>query len=454
MSGIDYLQRMAGPFNRRDLLRLSLSGAVGVSASGWFGQLAWAASDDKNRRRSCILLWMNGGPSQMDTFDLKPGSKNGGLFKDASTPVSGIKISEHLPQLASWTKRMAIIRSMTAKEGDHGRATSYVRTGYVPGGPIHYPTMGSLLSKELGRTDAELPNFVSIAPNRALSPAAYSAGFLGAGYAPLIVGERAATTGADAKPDDTALAVDDLQPPAEIPHEVVSSRLKLLDSMNSHFLQNHTDAPAASYQAGYRRAVELMQSKLAAAFKLEEESAEVRDAYGRSRFGQGCLLARRLVERGVPFVEVTLGALGDVAAGWDTHSDNFAQVRKLSGVLDPAWAMLMKELDERGLLDSTLIVWMGEFGRTPAINSAGGRDHFPQAYSSVLAGGGIRGGQVIGRTSADGMTVDDRPVSVPDLLATVCNALGVDPMQQNDSNLGRPIRIVDPGAKPISEVLL
>jgi hypothetical protein len=449
MCDLHNLQRFAGPFSRRDMLRLSLTGAVGVSVSGWFEALAHAAADDKNRRRSCILLWMNGGPSQMDTFDLKPGSRNGGLFKDMPTAAAGVNISEHLPQLAQWTKRMAIVRSMTAKEGDHGRATAYVRTGYVPSGPIHYPTLGSLVSKELGRPDAELPNFVSIAPNRALSPAAYSAGFLGAGYAPLIVGER---TGAGK--DEAQLEVDDLEPPAEIQPEIVNSRLKLLDALNSGFLKNHPDAPASSYQAAYQRAVELMQSKLAKAFKLEEEPAEVRDAYGRTRFGQGCLLARRLVERGVPFVEVTLSTIDGAGAGWDTHTDNFEGVRKLSGVLDPAWATLMKELDQRGLLDSTLIVWMGEFGRTPQINSNGGRDHYPQAYSSVLAGGGIRGGQVIGKTSDDGMNVTDRPVTVPDLLATVCTALGVDPMQQNDSNLGRPIRVVDPAAKPITEVLL
>jgi uncharacterized protein (DUF1501 family) len=180
----------------------------------------------------------------------------------------------------------------------------------------------------------------------------------------------------------------------------------------------------------------------------------VRNAYGRTRFGQGCLLARRLVERGVPFVEVTLGQLGGPdAIGWDTHAENFDQVRKLSDTLDAAWSSLMKELQERGLLDTTLVVWMGEFGRTPKINSSAGRDHYPQAFSSVLAGGGIRGGQVVGRTSADGSTVEDRPVVVPDFLATVCQALGIDPMTQNDSNLGRPIRVVDPAAKPITEVL-
>ena len=243
MSGIDYLNRLAGPFSRRDLLRLSLTGAVGVSASGWFERLACAAADDKNRRRSCILLWMNGGPSQMDTFDLKPGSKNGGLFKDTATAAEGVKISEHLPQLAKWTKRMAVVRSMTAKEGDHGRATSYVRTGYVPGGPIQYPTFGSLVSKELGRPDAELPNFVSIAPNRALSPTAYSAGFLGAGFAPLIVGERGAA-------DDSSLAVEDLQPPSTITHEIVASRLKLLDSLNSRFLAKPSRCPGGQLPGG------------------------------------------------------------------------------------------------------------------------------------------------------------------------------------------------------------
>jgi hypothetical protein len=451
MCGIHHLQKFSGPFSRRDLLRLSLTGAVGISTSGWFETLARASIDDKNRRRSCILLWMNGGPSQMDTFDLKPGTRNGGLFKDAGTAVAGVNISEHLPQLGKWTKRMAIVRSMTAKEGDHGRATQFVRTGYVPGGPIHYPTLGSLVSKELGRPDAELPNFVSIAPNRTLSPAAYTAGFLGAGYAPLIIGER--TEARANGSDDSNLVVEDIEPSPEITREIVNSRLKLLDSLNTHFLETAHDAPANSYKAAYQRAVELMQSKLASAFKLEEEPDTVRDAYGRTRFGQGCLLARRLVERGVPFVEVTLGAFGDVAAGWDTHTDNFEQVRKLSGVLDSAWATLMRELDERGLLDSTLIVWMGEFGRTPQINGNGGRDHFPQAFSSVLAGGGIHGGQVIGKTSEDGMQVKDRPVTVPDFLATICQALGIDPTIQNTSDIGRPIRIVDSAAKPITEVV-
>jgi hypothetical protein len=197
-----------------------------------------------------------------------------------------------------------------------------------------------------------------------------------------------------------------------------------------------------------------MKSVAGKAFNLEEESDKVRDAYGRNRFGQGCLLARRLVERGVPFIEVTLaGVDGNQGLGWDTHADNFTGVRNLSNVLDPAWATLMSELEDRGLLDTTTIVWMGEFGRTPKINANGGRDHFPGAWSAVLAGGGIRGGQAIGKTSPDGTTVEERPVPVGDMLATICGALAIDASHQNISNVGRPIRVVDPKATPVKEAL-
>jgi uncharacterized protein (DUF1501 family) len=189
----------------------------------------------------------------------------------------------------------------------------------------------------------------------------------------------------------------------------------------------------------------------ARALDLEQEPARVRDAYGRSKFGQSCLLARRLVERGVPFIEITLG--GDSSNGWDTHINNFERVRDLSQVLDAGWAALMDDLKARGLLDRTLIVWMGEFGRTPTLNGTNGRDHFPRAWTAVLGGGGIRGGQVIGRTSAGGETIEQRPVSVPDLLATVCLALGINPAQSNLSNVGRPISLVDQAARPLAEIV-
>jgi uncharacterized protein (DUF1501 family) len=197
-----------------------------------------------------------------------------------------------------------------------------------------------------------------------------------------------------------------------------------------------------------------MRSASIKAFDLETEPTRLRDAYGRNPFGQGCLLARRLVERGVPFVEVSLSSVdGNQLLGWDTHAQNFDLVKKLSAVLDAGWSTLMDDLRSRGLLDSTLIVWMGEFGRTPKINPRAGRDHFPGAWTTVLAGGGLKGGQAIGRTSDDGTKVEERPVSVPDLLATVCLALGIDPMTQNVSNVGRPIRIADPAARPLVEAL-
>jgi hypothetical protein len=434
--------------SRRELFRLSAAGILGCSVSPWLQAFAEDAASNPQRRRSCILLWMNGGPSQMDTFDLKPGNENGGTFKEIETSVSGIKISEHLPKLAKQMQDIAIIRSMSTKEGDHGRATQYCHSGYVPQGAIRYPTFGSLVSKELGQRESELPSFVSIAPYRALAPAAYAPGFLGSQYAPLLVGENAGQQ-TDGKYD---LKVADLEHPTKLASTTIDSRLSLMNSLNKRFLSEHEQPVAASYKSAYERAVKLMRSDAAKAFNLDDEPAAVRDAYGRSPFGQGCLLARRLVERGVPFVEVTLGGLTDNGLGWDTHAENFDGVRKLSEVLDPAWATLMNELRDRGLLESTLIVWMGEFGRTPKINPSGGRDHYPQAWSTVLAGGGIHGGQAYGRTSADGTTVEDKPVTIPDLLATVCTALGIDPMNQNDSNVGRPIRVVDPAAKPIKEI--
>jgi hypothetical protein len=436
---------------RRDAMRLAWAGLVGSATFPWLEAMAEQAAPAAGKR-ACILLWMNGGPSQMDTFDLKPGHANGGPFKEIDTSIAGIKICEHLPKIAALAEHLAIIRSMSTKEGDHGRATYLLRNGYLPQPPVRYPTLGSLVAKELGDPSAELPSFVSISPYRNLNPAAYGPGFLGSQFAPLIVGEARPNANAD-EPNqrDYGLTVADLAPAGGISGDTVSARLGILTSLNDRFIGGHPGAAGVGYKTAYDRAVRLMRSEAAKAFDLDDEPDAVRDAYGRNRFGQGCLLARRLVERGVPFVEVTLG--GDNGLGWDTHADNFNAVKQLCGTLDPAWAALLSELKSRGRLDSTLIVWMGEFGRTPKINNNTGRDHYPNAWSTALAGGGIRTGQVVGRTSADGMTVTDRPVSVPDLLATIFKALEVDPFKQNLSNVGRPIRLVDPAARPIAEIV-
>jgi hypothetical protein len=431
---------------RREWLTLSAAGVAAVSASGWLDTMAARAAGDPKRKRACILLWMNGGPSQMDTFDLKPGHKNGGPYQAIQTAAPGVSISEHLPKLAKHGDRLAILRSMATKEADHGRATYVMRTGHAPGGPIQYPFIGPLFGKELDQPGNELPACVSVGAQRFLSPGAFGPGFLGPQHAPLMVGENAGGFVVRGQNSDQALRVQDLDLPRDIGEYRARDRVRLLDELNEDFISGRPDQPAIGHRAAYQRAVKMMRSEAVKAFSLDEEPAGLRDSYGRNIFGQGCLLARRLIQRGVPFVEVSLG-------GWDTHQNNFDQIKQLSGVLDPAWATLMQDLKDRGMLDSTLIVWMGEFGRTPKINAGNGRDHWANSWSTVLAGGGIKGGQVVGKTSEDGTTVDERPVSVSDLLATVGLALGLDISKQNASNVGRPIRLVDAGAKPIKEVL-
>jgi hypothetical protein len=446
------------PFlSRRDLLKLSAASVVHFSVSGWLGELAHAAAAHPKRRKACILLWMNGGPSQMDTFDLKPGHVNGGPLKEIPTAVPGMKISELLPQVAKHTDRMAIIRSMSTKEGEHSRGMHYMRTGYMAQGPVQYPSIGSVVGKELGDDAAALPNYVSIAPYRIESPAAYAPGYLGPRYAPLVVGEsKIVNMGGVYGAGDQNLKVPNLDLPREVSTEQRDTRLTFLRGMQRDFIEHHPGLAPSSNETAYAGAVRLMTSVAAKAFNLDEEPAALRDRYGRNQFGQGCLLARRLIERGVPFVEVTHGGVnGEMGSpiAWDTHIDNFGFLKSLCGALDAGWSTLMADLKDHGLLDDTLIVWMGEFGRTPRINGQNGRDHYPKAWSTVLAGAGIKGGQVVGKTSPDGTTVEQRLVGVPDLLATVCLALGIDPLKENMSNVGRPIRIVEKTAQPIKEIL-
>ena len=431
--------------DRRGFLRVGAASAA-ASVSGWLAPLAARAAGDPKRKRACILLWMNGGPSTIDLWDLKPGHANGGPYKEIGTNVPGLKIGEHLPQLAKFADRMAILRGMSTKEGDHSRGSYLMRTGNLPQGPIRYPTLGALVSKEIGDPRAELPNFVSIAPRRFFDLDPNAAGFLGPNYAPLVVGEANdfnEPTGADIA---NRLKVQNIDRPSGVTKEHEAARLAMLRDLQDEFTAARPTAISKSHAAAYDRAARLMQSAAARAFELKDEKKEVRERYGNSLFGQGCLLARRLVEHGVAFVEVTL-------SGWDTHQNNFDAVKTLCGHLDRGWSALMADLRDRGLLDSTLIVWMGEFGRTPRINGANGRDHFPAAWSTVLAGGGVRGGQAVGKTSPDGGTVIERPISTIDLLATVCGALGIDHEKQNLSNVGRPIRIVDKAANPVTEVI-
>jgi hypothetical protein len=441
--------------SRRDWLRVASTGAVGASLSGWFGALAQDTARNPQRRRACILLWMDGGPSQLETFDVKPGHANGGPSRDIATNVPGIRISEHLPQVAQHMNRMALIRSMSTREADHGRGAYIMHTGHALGTPVNYPPMGALFAKDLEGPGLELPPFVSIAPSRHYSPPAYESGFLGPQYAPLIIADGGQVPSYAARPGSEylqLLRIQDHQRPAGVSADRAAARLELLRDVDADFVRDRPASAALSHRAAYGRAVTLMTSAAASAFNLDQEPDALRERYGRNLFGQGCLLARRLIERGVPFVEVTLAGVVN-QQGWDTHQNNFDKVRHLNGVLDPAWATLMTDVQDKGLLDTTLIVWAGEFGRTPHINTTNGRDHWARSWSTVLAGGGIRGGRVIGRTSADGTEVAERPVDSQDFLATIGRALGIDITRQNDSNVGRPIRITEPSARPIQEVL-
>ena len=242
------------------------------------------------------------------------------------------------------------------------------------------------------------------------------------------------------------MGLDFLRPPGGLDNPSFRRRMEIWKRLQTGFLENRPSGNAIAQNTAYERAIRLMQSKASSAFNLSEEPLKVRESYGRGRFGQGCLLARRLIEREVPFVEVALGAFSGEDPGWDTHLNNFPAVERLCGQLDSGWSQLMIDLENRGLLETTTILWIGEFGRTPGINDNGGRDHFPGAWSCAFAGGGIQGGQVYGKTSDDGMEVVDGKLDVGDILATLCTALGVDPAAENVTPIGRPIRLVEADA--------
>ena len=420
-------------FTRRDFQRISLASAFGAAACPWLPRLAAAA--DKKPARACIVLWMSGGPSQMDTFDLKPESKNGGPYKGTDTAVPGIRVSEHLPKLAAMAKDLGIVRSMTTKEGEHQRATQLLHTGQLPSEAIAYPAVGSMFAKHLGDPEHDLPSYVTIAMNGPGGPFGTNigAGFLGPQFAPMAV------SGISDNPNARAnLTIDYLKPDKAVAANDQDVRRQLLNDLAGDFEKKYGGAATKAHAAAYRKAQRMIDTEAKGGFRLDEEPAKLRDAYGRNRFGQGCLLARRLVERGVSFVEVTLD-------GWDTHAENFAAVKTLSETLDPAFSALLADLKDRGMLANTLVVWMGEFGRTPIINKNAGRDHFPVAWATALAGAGVKGGRAVGSTGKDGTAVTDRPVSVADFLATVFTAVGVDPRTENHTWDGRPIPLVKGG---------
>ncbi len=406
--------------HRRDFLRVVAATGAAAGAMNWTEAICLSADDLRRRGMACILLWMGGGPSQFETFSPKPGHANGGDTKAISTAVSGIEIADSLPKVAGVMNDLAIIRSMTSKEGSHPRASFLLHHGYLPMGGVKFPTLGSQVAHQIGDPKFDLPNFVRIGGRtRDLG----NAGFLGVDYDPLVLQNP------EKRPENTQPATRDQR---------YARRLELLSDIEANFGTVEGADIVADHQKLLKKSSEMILSPRMAAFDLAEESDKMRDAYGRSRVGAGCLLARRLVEAGVTFVEVNV-------EGWDTHDDNFNRVRTLNGSIDQPMAQLITDLRQRGMLEKTLVIWMGEFGRTPRINPRSGRDHYPRAFNVALAGGGIRGGQVVGKTDAAGEAVTDRPVTVNDLFRTIYTTLGIDADHENMSRIGRPIKLVDGG---------
>ncbi len=409
-----------GAVSRRGFLRRVAAGAAGLSL---LDCLALHADELRQAHKACIVLWMAGGPSQFETFDPKPGMETQGPTRAIATATPGVAIAEHWTRVARVTNDLAIIRSMTSKEGNHGRATYLLHTGYAPSGGVVHPGFGSVVAKELGPDDFDLPHFVSI-QGQSAGPS-----FLGVPYAPFIISDP------NRPPDNLA---------APVAGDRLQRRLGLLQELERPYAREGAEEQVRDHQALYRQTAQMVLSPRVKAFSLDGEPQTLRDAYGRHPFGQGCLMARRLIEAGVTYVEVQ-------SSGWDTHGNELASLKKLIPPVDQGTAALLADLKARGLLERTLVIWMGEFGRQPRINLTAGRDHFPAAFNMAMAGCGVKGGQVIGATDKLGTAVADRPVTVPDLFCTFCRALGINPRLENQSNVGRPIKIVE-GGHAVAEV--
>jgi hypothetical protein len=436
--------------SRRHFLGHLSSTALALPAMHFLGGLEANAQNVHKANKSCIMLWMGGGPSHMDTWDLKPGESTGGEFKPIDTKAPGVQISELLPTVADQMQHLSIIRSLVTNEGSHERGTTLMNTGRQPDPVVSYPAMGSVASANLAPKDVPLPGFIGVGGTaQRIGP-----GFLGMVYAPFTV-QNAGTPPQNIKPP-TGLGEKDME------MERLRRRQRLFYTLEKQFAEDafpdlktpedreSAGSAAQAHQTVYKKAFDLTVSPLRTVFEIAKESdgkpmpTKTIEEYGgrNNGFGMGCLLARKLVEQGVTCVEVDLG-------GWDMHANIFNSLKTGNGPrLDKGMGTLVKELVERGLWKNTVVLWMGEFGRTPRINQNAGRDHWARCWSVVVGGGAIQGGQVYGSTSKDGLDVKDKPCSIGDLFATVYKGLGLDPSTQMRDNLSRPKPIAD--GKPLA----
>lgn len=412
--------------NRRHFLS-HLIGTASISSAciDFTNSILANAAEMKKQIKSVILLWMGGGPSTIDLWDLKPGSPTGGPFKPISTSADGIQICEHLPLMAKQMHHMNIVRSMSTREADHMRGRYYMHTGYVPNPNIEHPSYGAVVSHELMSSipQLDIPPFVSI------GGASVGPGFLGAAYAPFVVNSNGTVR-------DLDMGIDPSR---------VNYRLQMLKTIEDKFVQENRGEYASNHSKLLTKTVKLMNSSQMDVFKIAKEPKEIQEKYGNTGFGRGCLIARRLVEVGVPFIEVDLG-------GWDNHQNIFTTLKdqKLPE-LDKAMSALISDLNDRGLLENTVVLWMGEFGRTPNINGNGGRDHWAKSWSVVVGGAGFNKGVIVGETSSDGKEVISEAYSSQDLMASVLKSIGISLETNFTAKNGRPMKIANSG-KVITEL--
>lgn len=421
---------------RREFLRVGGLAALGLTLPGFLAQ-ARAANRPAGKDISCILLWMGGGPSHIDTFDPKPEAPQEikGDFGAIETTVSGIRLSDKLPKLARQMKNFSILRSVTSPDGTHETATHYLLTGYPFTPAIEYPGYGSVVAREYGPQNG-LPPYVNFG---GLQNGHGGGGYMGAVYNPFNI---------NGDPNNPNFSVQDVAPPNGVDMERIARRRSILESLDT--FQRQQEAKQKIVQTMdefYAQAYDLVTSPVAKkAFDLKQEDDKIRDLYGRHSFGQSCLLARRLVEAGVRFVTVNFG-------GWDTHENNFNALKgHLLPTLDSGYAGLLQDLKQRGMLETTLVVWMGEFGRTPKVNASAGRDHWPNAMSVCLGGGGVKTGEAIGTSNERAEVPKDRPIRVEDVASTIYKAIGVDYEKEYMSPQNRPIKVNYDG-EPVSELL-
>jgi uncharacterized protein (DUF1501 family) len=410
--------------SRRDLL--CAAGALGLSFL--LPPLEARAANERgtHRKKSLVTIWLEGGPSQLETWDPHPGGKIGGPTKAIATSIPGVQIADTFPAVAQQLGSLSVIRSLVSKEGDHERGSYFLKTGYRPDPTLHHPSLGAILVNQIPEASLVIPQHIAIG-NSQWPP---RGGFLG----DQLDAFRVYDPGRD---------VPNLKAPVDPARQ--TRRVNNLEVVSKAFERGRRpQVEKTLHQHMIERALEMMSSDQLRAFQIEGETRLLREAYGENTFGRGCLVARRLVEAGIRAIEITL-------SGFDTHANNFNLVRDNARILDPALATLIKDLRERDLLQSTVVLVIGEFGRTPAINPLDGRDHWPSGFSCLIGGGGLKSGLAIGSTDPEGQVkMPKEPVEVGDLFATILKTFGVDFAHEVITPIGRPMAFSS--GKPISRL--